>query len=110
MAKELFSKRKAKFVESIKNSQQYLAVTDQQESSSSSSSSSNSSDTNSEIILPIVDKNYGIQLDEDDEQTLMQNGKHLEDEDYTTNNHHQNGKQMSKEFGQTMSEPAIQQI
>lgn len=76
MAKELFAKRKAKFVESISKTSSISSSStlqpptfvlaeraDLQESSSSTTSNSSNSDTNSEIILSIQqEKEYGIQL------------------------------------------------
>lgn len=99
MAKELFAKRKAKFVDSMsKTSSSSLgeqqpptfllaSTVDQQDASSSSSSSSSSvpssnhSEINSEIILPVQqDKEYGIQLDDEQDQDDLRTTRSYQDD------------------------------
>lgn len=99
MAKELFAKRKAKFVDSISKTSSisnptaisqpptFLLATNggSHQESSSSSSSSNHSEANSEMVLPAQqDKEYGIQLDDDqdrDELRTMRSYHHQVNDD-----------------------------
>lgn len=95
MAKELFAKRKAKFVESISKTSSISSSStlqaptfvlaeraDLQESSSPTSNSSNT-DTNSEIILPIQqEKEYGIQLIDEHSREELRSTRSYQDDNH----------------------------
>lgn len=89
MAKELFAKRKAKFVESISKTSSISLSTQIYPADpptfllastvyppESSSSSSNHSETNSEIIIPAQqDKEYGVQLDDEPDHDELRSAR-----------------------------------
>ena len=118
MAKELFAKRKAKFVESISKTSSISSSStlqaptfvlaeraDLQESSSSTSNSSNT-DTNSEIILPIQqEKEYGIQLIDEHRREELRSTRSYQDENHDLVFHTTTGdkKKVSSEISFSLS-------